>query len=163
MIQLTLRQVYDALAADGFEHLRDQWINDFNGKVVGGCALGQAAANLNVLPHSTYGFDGSYITEDGIFGRPGSLFEALRAFPVVVDKWKVSSNGEDEYESVAEAIVGWNDAGVWESDPDNEEDYIQVGWALPDYEDVVEMAYDVLEPFFDEVIEVEQHDFLVSK
>lgn len=46
----TVREVYDALAKNGFEHLRENWFDGWNnGKPVGACVLGQGALNLGVL------------------------------------------------------------------------------------------------------------------
>lgn len=48
---VTVREVFEAIKENGFEHLRREWLQtSSDGKVIAGCVLGQAGVNLGVLP-----------------------------------------------------------------------------------------------------------------
>ena len=174
----TVREVYDALVQNGLQHLRKNWlIKTFDGKLTGGCILGQGAYNLSVLPHSDDEFEdmfpiGQYMPkfssedayddddyEDQVIDTQNKfvgfgLYDQLNKFDNVSEKWSADITG-----GCGEAIVYWNDLqdtlGHW--DAENRK-YIQ-SFVLETYEEVLEAAKDILAPYMDEVIRLAVIDY----
>jgi len=163
----TVEEVFNALAENGFEHLRSQWMNfnesDYNQLVpiTGACVLGQAALNLNVIAvnEPDEANVAPYPVETFIeYDWLDSEFEDYRA---VLDPYtqnlmtieaQLNRFTTDDYESkwylgadtgVASTVIYWND---------KQEDYETQEYALKTYQEVVNMAYDVMKPFFHEIV-----------
>lgn len=139
----TVREVYDALAKNGFEHLREQWfkVNE-DGSVAGGCVLGQAALNLSIVATAE---DGWWRYIENMEEQPNNtytLWDQLNKFHIN-RKSKWASQGEHDPDSlqVGDVIIFWNDLYDFGRK-----------YYLPTYQDVVSMAYDVMEPFFDKKV-----------
>lgn len=128
----TIKQIYDALAKNGFQHLRGKWTSqDINGVTVGACVLGQAALNLGVVDHSAY-------------DEEDTLVAVLNQFDVDPDsKWF-----NYDQDGVGSTIVYWND--LEEIDQDDN----PLGYTLKTYPEVVAMAYDLLSPIFDQTVSI---------
>jgi hypothetical protein len=139
----TVREIFEAIKKNGFEHLREQWYSFNNdGKAIGGCVLGQAALNLNVPADSDTSGD-----------LTSNLWAQLNQFDTP-EKW-IDSMYPMNTRVAGKAIVYWNDHRV--IDPEtgaNVTDADGYVWTLPTYNDVVEMAREVLEPHFDETIKL---------
>lgn len=139
-IEVTVRQVFNALKKNGFEHLRGSWFmfKDEDGEqfedmhdatkrtvVIGGCILGQGAINL--------GSDSD------------TLIVQLNQFKNKSARWMTLDR------PVADSIIYWND---------------KIGvdglWALPAYEDVVNMAHDILLPYFKEKITLKTYGWNIT-
>lgn len=155
----TIKQMFEALKQNGFEHLRGEWISG-EGQVVGACVLGQALSNLNAvsqedLQRSGMGAD---------IKVADSLVDQLNRFEISPDsKWAGQNWVENEeyaeegywlYSpeslSLGEVIIYWNDQAI---------DYYNQKYFLQTYEEVVDMAYDVLSPYFDETIELPHYEY----
>lgn len=133
----TVKQVYDALAKDGFEHLRAQWTaQDIHGVITGACVLGQAAINLGVVPSD----------DDSEF----SLLYQLNKFDVEPNsKW-------DTGDKAGSTIVLWNDKRSYDRTG------ATIGYWLNTYKEVTAMAYDVLSPHFDKTITLEKKEWKIA-
>jgi len=95
----TVRAVYDALAKNGFEHLRENWFDGWNnGKPVGACVLGQAALNLDIIADN----EGDK--------RWGALYDKL---------WKQLSAKETPSDDEPEDEAEWQ---AWQKNWDNYND-----------------------------------------
>lgn len=135
-MDITVRDVYNALKQNGFEHIRRDWTRaDIEGVITGACVLGQAALNLGV-DANTYS---------------GNLVSALNAFEVSThNKW--AFNKEETY-GVGDTIINWND----------KQDENGLYWVLPTYADVVKMAYAVMRPHFDKPIHLTEKNWVFRR
>ena len=75
-----------------------------------------------------------------------------------LDKWTVPddspwSNDETHGVGLGGAIIHWNDKSIYD------EKERAVRWALPTYEDVAKMAYDLLSPHFDETVQLVKYEY----
>lgn len=148
---VTIREVYDALAKNGFKHLREHWfetqmLEEDAFAPTAGCVLAQAAFNLGVAVNA------SNLQDDHAFREyhEYTLHEQLHAIPYTGATWQPTTedaeqwvqDGGDDERSVADIIIYWNDKNT------------DGMYFLQTYEDVKRMAYSVLEPHFDKKIEV---------
>lgn len=164
----TVKEVFDALVQNGFEHLRETWLNtDDQGKPTGACILGQAGLNLGVYMESGQLYDdltkfyenfySSLAQDDPLFEdnedlldaasekwTPFSLETQLNEFDVPsTSPWSVN-----DLHGAGATIIHWND----KLDYDYSGDKKKMVYALPTYEDVISMARDILSPHFDKII-----------
>ena len=140
-ITVTVKQVFEALEKNGFEHIRGSWFkfSETNSNlVVGGCVLGQAAINLGVLQP---------IDSEDDYEIDGSLVAALDRIKPTTGKW----NEERYFSGLAEQIIYWNDKTKRING--------KLVYALPTWEDVVEMARDCMTPHFKEKITLSTYEW----
>lgn len=162
-VEKTVKEVYEAIEKNGLDHARGTWYTE---GWKGACVLGQGAFNLGVL--STGDFT-NYILDDintaeyggwGVVSQKLARFtlEAqLNRFEVPADSpWHKAGN----YKAGA-TIIGWNDEYAKEKDGsyilDEDGNYT---YALATYADVAKMAYDILSPYFDEVVTLVEFDYV---
>lgn len=167
----TVKEVYDALAANGFEHLRGKWIDvDSQGKPVGGCVLGQTAVNLGVFAESEQFSDALYdvyitqrIPDDddeedyrSVDDRVDADMETYshNTLEVQLNRFLVPDDSPWNYGAgeAGSVIIHWND----QPSDDGK------GYALATYEAVTEMAYDILSPLFDETVTIAVQEYDLS-
>ena len=140
--EYTVREVYEALKQDGFEHLRGEWTStDMDGVINGGCVLGQTAVNLGVLDCVIRSTDET---------DPHSLMGQLNQLEVAQDSpWFV------EY-PMGMTITSWNDKEKYDEEGES------TGYYLETYQEVTAMAYAVLEPHFDKIVTLKAKEWRVS-
>ena len=143
------RALYEAMKeGNGVEHIRGEWfLLDDNGKPTAGCALGLMAINLGVKGRE------SVNTE-------ANLYSQLVKLPVVPEDSKWSYDPYDstyQLDSVASAIITWNDANKHVYNPLNNREELE--YILPTFEEVHQMVHDVLEPYFDTQFVVDVWEF----
>jgi len=141
--EYTVEQVYKALAANGFDHLRGQWFSQhIDGTIHGGCVLAQAALNLGVSANTS----------------DFSLAAMLNKFEVNKNsKWLKTPNVYSDrlgYSKLGDVIIYWNDL----IDPKT-----RIGYYLKTYQDVAKMAWELMKPFFKETISLEVKDYKFIK
>lgn len=151
VVKLNVHEVFEALKENGFEHLRTTWFGTKDGKISGGCILGQAALNLNlyVTTENIYpaiDIKDTFQTDINSTISQYSLESQLDRFLNRAKKWDYT----DRPKGLASTIIHWNDKEVRG---------IRVEWALPTYQDVVDMAYDVMKPYFRRVITVIDYQY----
>lgn len=174
VIECTVEDVFNALAKNGFKHLRNVWING-KGKQLGGCAIGQAALNLDALAQGdSYGvvplnYETTYLEDswaesyfdEGILSKY-SIEDQLDRWKCRNKKWSEPYNEWDHnkqkyikrYNGLASVIIEWNDK------KDNDRStWGNPVYVLRTYGDVVNMAREVLTPFFDKKVYLLRHDF----
>lgn len=147
----TVREIFEAIKQNGFEHLREQWFSyNPENKAIGGCVLGQAGLNLGIP------VDPEFASGDDT--NTTNLYSKLNSFDTP-DKW-IDKNDPASTEKAGEAIVYWNDRHAFDAGGgfarDDDDNYI---WVLPTYKEVVEMAREILEPYFDETIELPHFEY----
>ncbi len=152
MFTTTVKELFDSLEKNGFEHLRGTWFryND-DGLVVGGCVLGQAALNLGAWENANEA------------GETGSITEALSNFPVTEGRWaKWPDNVNTEYapENLGQQIIFWNDT-TYPTGLFDENGLEKLEYRLKTWPEVVEMARECLTPHFDETIKLQAYDWNV--
>jgi len=173
--EVLISDVFEALAKDGFVHIRGSWTEaDVQGMITGGCVLQQGALNLGVT--TMYAIPGEGIPEDsksidgaGLYGDedPYGLIAQLNRFSIRKgSKWTDVPDNDDlssletlESRGLANVIITWNDTklneiGHYEYSDDGDVYVIDrpTGYALPTYQDVIEMAREVLAPYMDRKI-----------
>ncbi len=143
--EFTVREVYEAIAKNGFAHIREEWTaQDFEGQIYGGCVLQQGGMNLGVAVNNETGENETSMT----------LATKLDEFLIdPKNPWYTSNVG---HKGAGSIIIYWNDKAEFVENEDGEGEYI---YDLPTYEAVTEMAYEVLEPFFDHVITLENREW----
>src|SRR5258708_27766379 len=102
---VTIREVYEAIAKNGFEHLRKEWLCTNNdGVVIGGCVLQQAALNLGVQGPSRYL---SIVSSADKY----SLVEQLNQYTLRKNsKWaKFAALYGTQARGLGNVIIHWND------------------------------------------------------
>jgi hypothetical protein len=159
--EFTVQDVIDAIAADGLDHLRGQWINAYDGKIHGGCVLAQGAFNLSVVPTEDRGtLPQEVMKSSGLktnFGyhatKPiqNSLIKQLNRFKVRADSKWLSTDVSDK-PKCGDTIVYWNDKKSYNLRG-------EVEYNLPTYEEVAQMVKDVLEPHKDKVVRLRVVDY----
>lgn len=135
--QVTVKQVFDALAENGFQHLRRTWFaEDVTGVITGGCVIQQGAMNLGV------------VASGGSFA-PYSLAAQLDTLPVAKNsKWYTA-----EARPVAgQTIIHWND----KRGPDSH-------YKLRTYKAVIKMAKEILEPHFEKKLTLKKREWKYRK
>lgn len=155
-VTLRVEDVYKAIKKNGFEWVREQYEQiNADGEVYAGCVLGQASFNLNVDPAN----------DDNWYH---SLVGQLNTFNVSPDsRWYT-----EQQPQVGFTITTWNDKIIHyghemddasfggclqDAEYDEKhsvEGYVPTEWALNTYEEVVQMCYDILSPYFNETIRV---------
>lgn len=164
-VDTTVREVYKALKKNGFEHIRGTWST-----AEGGCVLMQTAWNLDVRATGWAGHEDAIAS----IGEPPNGTKAynewqdkyykevdrLNSFALErqLDKWTVPddspwSDDETRGSGLGAVIIHWNDKSVYD------EKMQEVRWALPTYEDVAKMAYDLLSPHFDEPVQLVKYEY----
>lgn len=150
----TVREVYEALARNGFEHLRGSWYYEFSNEKFGGCVLAQAAFNLGVLATSdetSYFGIGDYL-DDVWDERVYTIYDALNQLEVSRDsKWFAI---DSESAKAGQHIIHWNDLTLLDGNGDPTDEYV-----LKTYKEVADMAYDILEPHFDKEVVLTVYDY----
>lgn len=161
----TIEEVYNALAANGLDHLRSEWISVENDKVIGGCALGQAAYNLGVpateeYPEWTsdekYELNGNvpygnlYDELTGFTAGPSKWLDDYRERNGYSDEWEPEEDDENYNPSIAQVIIFFND--LLDASSSN-------GYALETYADVAAMAKEVMSPFFSQEIKLPHYEY----
>lgn len=158
----TVREVYEALEKNGFEHLRGSWfIKNEDGVVIGGCILAQTGVNLGVLvkghegvPPERYGELDNTLTRHTF-----DLLSQLNRFWVSEEAPKFSHSADGN--GLGDQIVRWNDAvelGFVEKDG-----FLKKVYVLKTYEEVAAVARELMEPFFDETVELIEFDWKVPE
>ena len=147
--EFTVREVFEALAKNGFHHARATFFEDtFNSA----CVLGQAALNLGVVvSESFYESDVSYPVSNKDIEKWGkyNVVTQLDRFKVKNSKWiPEPSEDDDSPRTCGETIMFWND----ETDVDGE-------YLLSTYEEVVSMAREVLAPHMEKKVKLATYDY----
>lgn len=144
----TVREIFEAIKQNGFEHLREQWFSyNPENKAIGGCVLGQAGLNLGIP-----------VSPEGEEENADNLWAKLNNFNTP-EKWIDKLNPEFT-KKAGEAIVFWNDHHEYDEHGDAaENDAGEYVWTLPTYKEVVEMAREILEPYFNETIELPHFEY----
>lgn len=147
----TVKEIYEALAKNGLQHLRGTWYStNSDDKTIGGCVLGQAAFNLGVPANTDFSGDNLV-----------NFLNTLEVDPT--SKWATVNNGitkENVGNKVGNAIITWNDAirytkaGVPEVDSRGNTKYV-----LRTYPRVVEMAHDLLAPHFEKTVKLPHYEY----
>lgn len=126
MKSVTGREIYDAIKENGWDWVREQYIDydPTNGIVYGACAIGQAELNLKANIHES-------------LHVPELKFEGLHPFTSYLNN-----------------ITGFNDEEVshehlWEDDEKHYDDKCVITYHS--YEEIVAFAEEVLTPVFDTV------------
>lgn len=158
---VTIREVYEALEHNGFEHLRQTWFGNDESVYdpatgftpTKGCVLAQTAFNLGVVAiESNIGAVMESQTNDSFIKSQAwsatqnlSLYAQLNQIWIdESSKWYKDMTSDGRTAILGAAIIYWNDL----ERPDGE------GYVLETYADVAAMAKDLMEPFFDRTIEV---------
>ena len=145
--EVTVRQAFEALKENGFEHLRGRWsAEDIEGVITGGCALQQIALNLGVEGNSRDSQD----EEDQY-----TLANQLNRWVIRKDsRWAKDEYGDvSEYRGLGDIIMEWNDryeGTIY----NNKTGRYERQYTLPTYQDVVNMAEQVLRPHMDKTIKL---------
>lgn len=179
---VSIKEVYDAIAVDGYDHLRDDWITfkSFDGQIrpLGACLVGMAAVNLSVIPDSGWASDNakgklSQIVNPDDNDGPWEYNESLRDYVRVgltdaeqtvavvgladqLDRFHVyepipqylKDVGYAHGTTLGSALVTLNDSRV----PGDNSKYRY------SFKELIDMARELMSPFFDERIEVTQID-----
>lgn len=143
------RALYEAMKeGNGVEHIRGEWfLFDSNGKPTSGCALGLMAINLGVRGRES-------------LNSEANLYSQLSKLPVLPEnsKWAIDPNDSTyELDSVASAIITWNDASRMKYDYTTDKEINE--YLLKTFEEVHQMVHDVLEPYFDTQFVVDVWEF----
>jgi hypothetical protein len=140
----TIKEIWEALQKNGLQHLREEWFSsDYDGEVIGGCAIGQAAYNLGIPASEEHNSQTNLASQLDYFEVPSS------------SKWHVpGSNG------AGSTIVHWNDKRTESEDGEpvlNEDG--NISYVLETYAEIVQMAYEVLQPHFEGTIELPHYNY----
>ena len=169
--EITVREVFDALEKNGLEWLRGRWFKnglDSDGeiKTIGGCVLGQAAANLGVVGPTESRTDSlaHYLTEIGYsesdwwhVSPEDTAYSILNKYSLEdqLNQFTTSDETMDDLTEIipnvvfgsrglASVIIECNDR----KDPNTGQFYIKT------YKEVVDIARQLMEPYFGEYIQV---------
>jgi len=156
-VEKTVKEVFEALKKNGFEHGRGTWFTDLENEKPTACILGQGAINLGVwgFTPSTHGiYYQSSIDEYN--ERPSSLNTIIGA----LDQFEVDEDNPwfmGRHAGAGTTIIAWNDKcdEIW--DP-AKQDHVLV-YVLTTYKAVVKMAEDILKPHFDKTVELAVYDY----
>lgn len=147
--QVTVKEIYEAIEMNGFDHLRGHWMDiDAEGKVQGGCVLAQGAINLGVMASFN---ETQYSSHPLIQGH--SLAEQLDTLTVPEDSKWIPREGLGMENKVGSTIIYWNDHLEYD------EKTFENKYTLPTYEDVTKMAHDLLEPYFDKKLNLAVREY----
>lgn len=166
-----VEDIYKAIEKNGFEHLRGAWVSPGvnNGKA-GGCAIGQAALNLNVATNYDH-FENGEAYSNSVFDDVDDVTDfddydaAWREFTLYEQLYALPYDGE-WYEKIVEigigipsatcasTIIWWNDAVENGGTKENKDNY-----RLKTYQEVSDMCRDVLSPHFGTKIKVIEYDY----
>jgi hypothetical protein len=148
--EITVKEAFEAGAENGFDLLRGEWFS-YEGKTypVGGCFLGQAAINKGVVAES---FALKVETGYSSMAEGLNLHDQLNRFLIPVDsKWVIPSPFNSlTIRELGRVITHWNDAVEGQV------------YVLRTYKEIVNMAREVMTPFFDEKILVISHDYRIK-
>lgn len=148
---VTVKEVFESIKENGFEHLRGSWYDTgIDGKIKGGCVIMQGGLNLNIIASGEdvirIAPSANYRLTD-MLGQH-SLQQQLNTIPAPRDgKWYNLETG------AGSTIIHWNDLIKY----DEEEN--KIGFVLETYEEVVDMARDVLEPYFDRELTILAYEY----
>jgi len=161
--EFTVRQVFEALAQNGFYHLRDTWTaDDMHGVIDGGCVLHQGAMNLGVLSSKdTNEYSEEFIDSD-IEEYEAEAKYLKYNIQDQLNKWSVRPGSKwapevysgdfveqaRDRRRLGNVIMYWNDLSSY----DEKED-VSI-YHLSTYEDVIKMAEEVLKPHMDKTIKL---------
>jgi hypothetical protein len=158
--EFTGREIYDAIEKNGLEELRGDWLNvDYKGNITAGCILTQGAWNLNVVPaeedkiFNLKIYHDKEIDEDAL-NTEFTLSRQLNLVPPLSVKYSKNPEYPNEvFSGVSEAITTWYDHHTYKTVTLNDgfgdyEEEVEE-YTLPTYQDALEMAKELLEPYFD--------------
>lgn len=162
--KIKVREAWEALGKNGFEHIRSDWFSyGEDGLIVGGCALGQMALNLGAIPYDVKPYDNNLTpVEDGF---DHNLLSQLNRFQNVAEAWIVpddTRSGAYDPTACGSAIIYWNDATIETGEINSYGEPISE-YILKTYEEVSNMAREILEPYFDEEVELVEYNYQVSQ
>lgn len=87
-IEVSVESAFKALAKNGFDHIRDEWVSTNNdGTILGGCALGQMGVNLGAEFSGPCGLEGQLNRFDGAGGKI-----------IQYNDWKAWNSAEEDYD-----------------------------------------------------------------
>jgi hypothetical protein len=138
-IKFNGRAVFEAIEQNGVEHLRGDWYGTFgeDGKPDQACVLGIAAFNLGIAGHAQLGKN-----------EGANLLEQLNTLEVPgTSRWYSDA-------ALGDTLIYWNDM----ASRSHVEYTANNGWALS-WNEVVEMARDLLTPYFDHVFTADKYVF----
>jgi hypothetical protein len=151
--EVTVEEVYKALALNGFEHLRSQWTaHDVRGAIKGACILGQGALNLGVV----------MVDENDSDEDPYSLLNQLNKLSVPpTSQWDVDYGA-------GSTIIEWNDKTEFILKKDGSPARDRNGnmrkqYVLRTYKDVLKMAHDVLSPHFSKKLILRKKEYNLKR
>jgi hypothetical protein len=154
--EITVKEAFEAGTENGFELLRGSWIT-YNGKTypVAACFLGQVAINKGIAAET---FTVQSVIDHRFPIERHNLYDQLNQFVIPEDsKWVIPSLVPSMpplpriARELGRVITHWND------DRDDETGY----YFLETYQDIVDMAREVMTPFFEEKLFVISHDYRV--
>ena len=187
--KVPVSKVYEALKEEHghVELIREEWFSygdsqrGDSGVVVGACILGQGSINMGIANDNSVGIDIPIIKNE-----IASLYHQLNRFTVpVASKWYVGdmyhvgetiikwndkrSNGctykkhgpnrNQSHNGIDwDALNNSDDQGDWQFF-DYQQELCEFGYELPTYGDVLEMAYDLLQPYFHETVFLTAYDW----
>lgn len=154
---VTGREIYEAIAKDGFNVLRGDWFStDEQGKPRA-CLLGGAAINLGVYAHA-------HQEDEAAEGRKG-IQEVLDREYVQDTKWLETIHLESSFVSISTAIINNFDKTIWNrSELIPGRQYEQVpghvnAWYALTWDESLEMCKDLLTPVWDKSFTIDVFDY----
>jgi hypothetical protein len=161
VITKTVRELFEAIQVNGLEQIRGNWLNtDSKGNIVAGCLLTQGAFNLKVVP-TTEVVNSDAIVDDDFYWEEDdrTVFKQLNRLPVNPESPYSKYPSYDRlghpfrediltHWGTGDAIISWYDA----IDP------TLTKYLLPTYEDALNMARSLLEPYFDKELKLLSSD-----
>lgn len=164
----TVKEIFEALAKNGFEHLRGQWFSYMDSVKPGACILGQGAINLGVIPYNIFeeGETSLLYGEDLDDREDFIIAEGSDEYTILgqLNHWQVppTSRWYVEYtdHGLGSVIMYWNDKENEDERGDHyDENDNHLGYILATYKDVINMAREILEPHFNEEVKLAVYDY----
>lgn len=149
--EYTVKEVFEALKKNGFSFTRGEYIYK-SAKAISACALGQAGLNLSCLVSEEI-IDNPYMAPPEL--EKAFLIKKYRSFTIEgqLNKWKYRNKKwrrtDHGYLGLGAVIIYWNDKF----------DETTGEWVLRTYEDVANMAEEVLRPHFDKVVTLIEFEY----
>ena len=187
--KVPVSKVYEALKEEHghVELIREEWFSYGNsergdsGVVVGACILGQGSINMGIANDSTIGINIPLVKSEF-----ASLYNQLNRFKVPVNsKWYMgdgSTVGETIVKwndkrsesctfkrhgperNLTHNEIDWDalNQSINKDDwayLDDQAEFCEFGYELPTYDDVLDMAHDLLQPYFHETVFLTAYDW----